>query len=128
MSNLHVATELKLCFQVPVQPNFDDCGIYMLHFVRVFLENPIDMINIMLGDEMAMTANKDPWQEWQIPTLRQELQGALQRHAVQNWIQGDVLDRVVVGGKEGSSGDVKLVPGWFEAPTMVSDSDSSADL
>jgi hypothetical protein len=128
MSNLIVGTELNLCIQVPIQPNFDDCGIYMLHFLRIFLDNPIEMMDIMLGDENAIKATKDPWQDWQIAILRQELQGALRRQAVRNWILGDVLDMVVVEGEEGSSSDVKLVPGWYDAPTMVSDSDSSSGL
>lgn len=26
--------------QVPAQPNFCDCGVYLLHFVKIFLQNP----------------------------------------------------------------------------------------
>ena len=28
------------CFQVPHQPNFCDCGIYLLHFAKTFMKDP----------------------------------------------------------------------------------------
>jgi len=31
---------LKVSFQVPVQPNFCDCGIYLLHLAQTFMSDP----------------------------------------------------------------------------------------
>jgi len=28
------------CFQVPHQPNYCDCGIYLLHFAKTFMKDP----------------------------------------------------------------------------------------
>lgn len=30
-------------FQVPAQPNFCDCGVYLIHFVKTFMKDPVKM-------------------------------------------------------------------------------------
>jgi hypothetical protein len=68
----------------------------------------------------------DDWQHTRIATLREELQHALCKQAVQNWVDGITLDTEDVGNL-GSPGDVKLVRGWHEIEMIVSDSDSESD-
>lgn len=36
-------------FQVPVQPNHCDCGVYLIHFAETFLSNPAELANVMVG-------------------------------------------------------------------------------
>jgi Ulp1 family protease len=52
--NLLVDIELtSLVLKVPVQPNSSDCGIYLLHFVEIFLEGPDEMRKVMLEGDQA---------------------------------------------------------------------------
>jgi Ulp1 family protease len=37
----HVLWIFTFALQVPLQPNSCDCGVYVLHFVRVFLSDPV---------------------------------------------------------------------------------------
>lgn len=34
--------------QVPFQPNYCDCGIYVLHFAKKFMEDPIKFTHLIL--------------------------------------------------------------------------------
>jgi hypothetical protein len=74
--------------QVPRQPNFSDCGVYVLHFVRVFLSNPVLLtkhFQVMsnftpIWDHVHVTPQQpqedtDLWEVWQmhnLSTLRQD--------------------------------------------------------
>ena len=99
----------------------------MLHFIRVFLGNPADMMKIMQGDKNGGEIANGSWQEVQIATFCQDLKQALCKQAVQNWIEWNMLDPDG-DGNEGSSGDVKLLQGWHETDIIISDSESSTDL
>lgn len=38
---------LNAPLQVPSQPNFADCGVYLLHFAKTFLSNPVHYFNLV---------------------------------------------------------------------------------
>ena len=38
---------LILSIQVPLQPNAYDCGIYVLHFIEMFLQQPEKIMSIL---------------------------------------------------------------------------------
>jgi len=65
------ATRRKV--QVPSQPNFCDCGIYLLHFVRVFLKDPEMTYLRMREGKQSNQAMKTSWQADTVPGLREEL-------------------------------------------------------
>lgn len=47
--NIHSGTR-----QVPEQPNYDDCGYYMLHFLMEFLKDPSKYQTLMIVSDQAM--------------------------------------------------------------------------
>ena len=41
-------TSISRCVQVPAQPNYCDCGLYLIHFAQKFLEDPDRLAQIIL--------------------------------------------------------------------------------
>ncbi|KZT64608.1 hypothetical protein DAEQUDRAFT_732383 [Daedalea quercina L-15889] len=65
---------------VPSQPNYCDCGVYVLHFVRVFMENPESYIQLILsqkGKNYGVEARKADWKGYEVENLRRELQARI---------------------------------------------------
>lgn len=55
LSEIVALTGRPLFPQVPQQPNYCDCGLYLLHFVEHFLKNPDYMLNIVASTQTAVT-------------------------------------------------------------------------
>ncbi|KAH9925567.1 uncharacterized protein B0H18DRAFT_1119406 [Fomitopsis serialis] len=61
---------------VPSQPNYCDCGVYVLHFMRVFMENPEFYTNLILSQKSrgyGPDQRKADWKGDEVKTLRKEL-------------------------------------------------------
>lgn len=54
--NLHTNSRSLTCRppQVPMQPNFYDCGLYVLHFVETFMSNTSHYVSAILVRACAM--------------------------------------------------------------------------
>ncbi|KAK1236152.1 hypothetical protein PQX77_000603 [Marasmius sp. AFHP31] len=50
--------------QVPLQPNFCDCGLYLLHFARTFVEKTDYLVKIMTRDRSPRTPQADRHEDW----------------------------------------------------------------
>ncbi|KAG1745863.1 uncharacterized protein EDB91DRAFT_1119149 [Suillus paluster] len=61
--------------QVPSQPNFADCGIYLLHFAKTFLSNPVHYFDLMHQSKKIYPAKqrKLDWNEGAVQDYRQNL-------------------------------------------------------
>lgn len=60
--------------QVPIQPNFCDCGIYLLHFVQTLMKDPERFNRIMLTTRKLLSSErKSVWDEPAINALRSNL-------------------------------------------------------
>ena len=62
--------------KVPVQPNADDCGLYVLHFTRVFLHDPVTIRRRMLEsvDTVgSLDEINEVWETEKIKGMRKEL-------------------------------------------------------
>jgi Ulp1 family protease len=63
-----------------MQPNADDCGLYALHFARVFLQDPerirqemIDSVGVVWGAEHV----NEVWEHVKLPEMRDELRNII---------------------------------------------------
>ena len=67
--------------KVPMQPNTDDCGLYVLHFARVFLRDPVKMCEEMLDSEAASWEEAahfdEAWEHEKVPEMRNELRNII---------------------------------------------------
>ncbi|KAG2151340.1 hypothetical protein DEU56DRAFT_547268 [Suillus clintonianus] len=61
--------------QVPSQPNFADCGIYLLHFAKTFLEDPVHYFDLIHRSKKIYPAEqrKVDWNESVVQHSRQDL-------------------------------------------------------
>ncbi|EIN12536.1 hypothetical protein PUNSTDRAFT_97302 [Punctularia strigosozonata HHB-11173 SS5] len=60
--------------QVPVQPNSCDCGVYLLHFAKTFMEDPERFAALIWAPKKSITY-KDSSEHWQgeaVSTMREE--------------------------------------------------------
>ncbi|KAG1906516.1 uncharacterized protein F5891DRAFT_1002663 [Suillus fuscotomentosus] len=66
--------EVKLA-QVPSQPNFADCGVYLLHFAKTFLANPVHYFNLVHQSKKIYPAEqrKLDWNEHVVQHSRKDL-------------------------------------------------------
>ncbi|KAG2155898.1 uncharacterized protein EDB93DRAFT_1128735 [Suillus bovinus] len=66
--------EVKLA-QVPSQPNFADCGVYLLHFAKTFLSNPVYYFNLIHQSKKVCPAEqrKLDWNERVVQHSRKDL-------------------------------------------------------
>ncbi|KAG2112317.1 uncharacterized protein F5147DRAFT_684639 [Suillus discolor] len=66
--------EVKLA-QVPSQPNFADCGVYLLHFAKTFLSNPVHYFNLIHQSKKIYPAEqrKLDWNEHVVQHSRKDL-------------------------------------------------------
>ncbi|KAH7914279.1 hypothetical protein BJ138DRAFT_1098802 [Hygrophoropsis aurantiaca] len=59
---------------VPTQPNYCDCGVYLLHFVETFMSNPTRFSNLIRSKKTsAHDERKAEWNEEVIPRFRENL-------------------------------------------------------
>ncbi|GJE88369.1 hypothetical protein PsYK624_044520 [Phanerochaete sordida] len=49
---------------VPAQPNFCDCGVYLIHFVRAFMKEPQKATEIILNKKPKDYSSKEREQDW----------------------------------------------------------------
>jgi len=62
---------------VPFQPNYCDCGIYVLHFVQVFMTDPVRYMNLILTKKARGYDSKERDSDWNhaaVGGIRQGLQ------------------------------------------------------
>ncbi|KAF8171968.1 hypothetical protein K438DRAFT_1851990 [Mycena galopus ATCC 62051] len=61
--------------QVPHQPNFCDCGIYLLHLAQTFISNPTHYFNLINKKGTLNSLERQAqWKDDQTKTLRQSLE------------------------------------------------------
>ncbi|KAF9454782.1 cysteine proteinase [Macrolepiota fuliginosa MF-IS2] len=59
---------------VPVQPNYCDCGLYILHFAVTFMSDPQRYCQIIMTKERpSMTERQADWKDASVSTMRDEL-------------------------------------------------------
>ncbi|KII86918.1 hypothetical protein PLICRDRAFT_273907 [Plicaturopsis crispa FD-325 SS-3] len=49
---------------VPTQPNFCDCGVYLLHFAKTFMENPEHFARLIITSKKSSARHTDRQSEW----------------------------------------------------------------
>ncbi|KAH0832102.1 hypothetical protein J3R83DRAFT_13011 [Lanmaoa asiatica] len=91
--------------QVPVQPNTWDCGIYLLHFVKVFMSAPSELLEQILSTRSTMPSSerRKMWQDHEIPQFRDHLKSRIIQLS-EEW-RAEKTVREEEAGKRGS-GDV----------------------
>ncbi|CEL51692.1 Ubiquitin-like-specific protease 2 OS=Schizosaccharomyces pombe (strain 972 / ATCC 24843) GN=ulp2 PE=1 SV=2 [Rhizoctonia solani AG-1 IB] len=58
---------------VPVQPNWCDCGIYLLHYVEVFYANPLEIIALQPGKKRKPKEVGDRYKElWKTDQVKEK--------------------------------------------------------
>ncbi|CCM02457.1 uncharacterized protein FIBRA_04556 [Fibroporia radiculosa] len=65
---------------VPSQPNYCDCGVYVLHFVRQFLRAPDTYSNIILSltsKNYPARDRKTHWKDSSVKGLREDIRGRI---------------------------------------------------
>jgi len=65
--------------QVPVQPNTWDCGIYLLHFVKVLMSARSEFVEQILSTKGTMPSSerKKMWQDHEVPQFRDHLKSRI---------------------------------------------------
>ncbi|PCH39744.1 hypothetical protein WOLCODRAFT_136474 [Wolfiporia cocos MD-104 SS10] len=72
---------------VPSQPNYCDCGVYVLHFVRTFLRSPETYQQLIVsqkGKDYDREQRRHDWKDDEVEGLRQELTERIQELS-QDW-------------------------------------------
>ncbi|KAJ3528935.1 hypothetical protein NM688_g7926 [Phlebia brevispora] len=54
---------------VPGQPNYCDCGVYLIHFVQVFMKDPVRLSEIIMAKKPREYASKEREQDWEADTV-----------------------------------------------------------
>ncbi|XP_006462672.1 hypothetical protein AGABI2DRAFT_179332 [Agaricus bisporus var. bisporus H97] len=61
---------------LPVQPNFSDCGIYVIHFVQTLMGDPEHYCKvIMMKDRPPSSERRVDWKDDTVSTIRDQLRG-----------------------------------------------------
>ncbi|KAH7920480.1 hypothetical protein BV22DRAFT_801106 [Leucogyrophana mollusca] len=64
---------------VPAQPNFCDCGVYLLHFAKTFMTDPLRFYTTINSKKSSLhSERKVEWNEEAIPLFRQDLIGRIE--------------------------------------------------
>ncbi|CAA7261394.1 unnamed protein product [Cyclocybe aegerita] len=61
---------------VPVQPNYCDCGLYLVHFAQTFVGNPEHYCEVIMSQKTKSVANKerrDVWHDERVSEMRETL-------------------------------------------------------
>lgn len=63
---------------VPVQPNYCDCGLYILHFSKTFMSDPIYFCQtVMIKDRPSMDERQHDWKADSISQMRQDMKNQI---------------------------------------------------
>ncbi|KAM6494165.1 hypothetical protein JOM56_010526 [Amanita muscaria] len=75
LNNSDTSDAIGKAVPVPTQPNFCDCGIYLLHFARTFMTDPAKYFQTINTSKKPPPASdrKAIWQDHKVGTMRQEL-------------------------------------------------------
>lgn len=65
---------------IPMQPNFTDCGVYVLGYLQKFLANPDEFVAKLLKREMDVETD---WSDMSAPAIRNRMREILQEMAEQ---------------------------------------------
>ncbi|KAF8964224.1 hypothetical protein BDZ97DRAFT_919789 [Flammula alnicola] len=112
--------EGKMALQVPVQPNFCDCGVYLLHFAQTFMSNPQHYFHVITAPKSKSTNNKERQEEWEdhkVAGMREELATRILQLSAE-W-KKDRAAKEGVKNQEGLDGD-KI--------NVIESSDSDIDI
>ncbi|KAJ6508506.1 hypothetical protein C8R45DRAFT_445354 [Mycena sanguinolenta] len=96
--------------QVPQQPNFCDCGIYLLHLAQTFISDPehyFALINKKKGTVNSVEREKE-WKNDQTKTLRQSLADRIKELSLE-WKNQKELKTKEESVPESSDDDVDIV-------------------
>ncbi|KAG6841694.1 hypothetical protein C0991_007964 [Blastosporella zonata] len=80
----YTSTALGRQAQVPVQPNFCDCGLYLLHFAETFISDPVHYSHVILTRTKA-TSNAIRLEDWKgerTGDMRERLRGDIDELSV----------------------------------------------
>ncbi|KAF9065511.1 hypothetical protein BDP27DRAFT_1424819 [Rhodocollybia butyracea] len=69
--------------QVPQQPNYMDCGVYLLHFVQVFVEKVEHLINV--SNTRPFTEVDTDWEGARLKGLREEFRRKMDDLSQASW-------------------------------------------
>ncbi|KAK7056988.1 hypothetical protein VNI00_002706 [Paramarasmius palmivorus] len=58
---------------VPPQPNFSDCGLYLLHFARVFVEKTDYLMRVIQRGHRTVAERRQDWNESDVASQRERL-------------------------------------------------------
>ncbi|KIY71726.1 cysteine proteinase [Cylindrobasidium torrendii FP15055 ss-10] len=67
---------------VPVQPNFSDCGLYLIHFAATFVQQPEYYYNLLMGRSLAHEMRQTEWKAEAIDKMRQEMTDKIEELSV----------------------------------------------
>ncbi|KAG2009837.1 sentrin-specific protease, variant 2 [Coprinopsis cinerea AmutBmut pab1-1] len=85
-----IETEVKVIQRrqayVPTQPNYCDCGLYLLHLAQTFVSNPqFYLEKCCTNDRTTSNAQRqEDWHDHKVPEMRQQLQQEI-RKLSQEW-------------------------------------------
>ncbi|KIM43367.1 hypothetical protein M413DRAFT_26515 [Hebeloma cylindrosporum] len=99
---------------VPTQPNFCDCGVYLIHFVQTFMTDPKRYCRSILNQKTTKLMNKERQAEWhdeKVASMREDIARRI-RNLSKQWKE----ERRLKAAKEIEDGDDKV--------NMVDSSDS----
>lgn len=95
--------------QVPEQPNFCDCGIYLLHYIDRFFREPDKLLKLMVNAKDRLgSANKAG------SAMRQQVKKDIERSVEAEWQAGEVNSKRAYW----RSKLVELSEGWEEYKKM----------
>ncbi|CAI7616072.1 unnamed protein product [Penicillium pancosmium] len=106
--------------QIPLQPNFSDCGLYLLAYLEKFVQDPDQFIMKLLQREMD---EKDDWPPLGSGLLRQRLRDFLdQLYREQEWVKAGKGGGPAGGPKEEFLADQQPISHLL-GPSSPSDAD-----
>lgn len=56
-----------------MQPNFSDCGLYLIHFTTTFMSNPEYYYNLLMTQQLSLAQKKTEWKETSISSMREQM-------------------------------------------------------
>lgn len=113
--------------KVPLQPNFSDCGVFLVHYVKTMLENPGKVLTFVGVSRICLVANwglhpkklpgkkKDEWEQEKNETWNKEGTGSLR----QEWLNRiNLLTGQYQSLQEGHPGDSNTLPEASQASVL----------
>ncbi|KAF9481167.1 cysteine proteinase [Pholiota conissans] len=109
ISNAGVATGKTAL--VPVQPNFCDCGVYLLHFAQTFLTDPKKYFSVIMAQSKNVTnpEKQEKWNDKQVADMREELSSQIRAMSA-IWMKERALKEEEMRAQGGPKGpDVNVI-------------------